>query len=196
MRVRSGLLPAAVAAFLVLEAPLGAFTLVESNQKVPVARGDSFRAHLSLNQAALCDGSVKLKPGEYDVEIVSMGDGSVRSSFFDRSGRKAGQARGIIAVLKQGPASAAPPSGAPAGGNAASMKIQPNAAQKVAPAAPTEQLSLNFTKLGFGANSRASVSPQGQKLNLEIVSNDGSHGILIGLLLPAVQKVREAAIKQ
>jgi len=191
MRIAGRIRSLAVAALLVLSAPLGAFTLVEGNQKIPVIRGDTFRARFHLAQAALCDGSVKLKPGEYDVQVVSMGDGSVRASFFDSHGRKAGEANGIIAVLKPAPAA-----GAPGAGHAGSMKIQSNSAHKVAPAAPTEQLSLNFTKIGFGPNSKASVSPQGQKLNLEIVSTDGGHGILIGLLLPAVQKVRESPTKQ
>ena len=56
-------------------------------------------------------------------------------------------------------------------------------------------MALNFTKLGFGPNSRPSFSRQGQKLNLEIPSQDGTKGIQIGLQVPAVQKVREAAAK-
>jgi len=46
--------------------------------------------------------------------------------------------------------------------------------------------TLNFQTLGFQPASRTSFSQMGQKLNLEIASQDGSHGILIGLLLPAV----------
>jgi hypothetical protein len=102
MRFSSRLFPGMVAAFLVIASPLGAFTLIESNtnQKVLVARGDSFRVHVQLGQAALGDGSVKLQPGAYNVEIVSMGDGSVRASFFDQTGRKAGEAHGIIAIIR------------------------------------------------------------------------------------------------
>jgi hypothetical protein len=179
-----------VAALLVAAAPLGAFTLVESNQKVPVVKGDSFRVHARLLQAALGDGSVKLQPGEYDVQVLSMGDGSVRASFFDRTGRKSGEANGIIAVLKH--AAAAPP----AGSNVPAVQSQGAAAQKVAPASPPQQVAVNFTKLGFGPNSRSTFSQQGQKLNLEIFSQDGAHGVLISLLLPAVQKVRESPLKQ
>ena len=74
MRFNTKLFPGMVAAFLVIASPLGAFTLIESNtnQKVLVARGDTFRVHAQLGQAALGDGSVKLQPGEYNVEIYSM----------------------------------------------------------------------------------------------------------------------------
>jgi hypothetical protein len=189
MRFRGTLFSAALTALFVLAAPLRAFTLLESEQKVPVLRGDTFRTHFHLAQAALCDGSVKLKPGEYDVQILSMGDGSVRATFFDKSGRKAGEARGIIAVLRKAQA------GAPGAAHAETQKVQASSAHKVAPAA-SEQLSLNFSKIGFGPESKSSVHPQGQKLDLEIVAGDGGHAILIGLLVPAVQKVRGAPAKK
>ena len=118
-----------------------------------------------------------------------MGDGSVRASFFDQSGKTAGEANGIIAIIRE--AAAAPN----AAGAAPAVQIQGAAAQKVAPGSPSGQVALNFTKLGFGPNSRPSFSRQGQKLNLEIPSQDGTKGIQIGLQVPAVQKVREAAAK-
>jgi len=191
-----------LAVILVAAAPLGAFTLIEL-QKVPVTRGDSFRTHVRLTQVALGDGSVRFAPGEYDVEISSLGDGSVRASFFDKTGRKAGEANGIIAVLKQGQSSLKQSEAAitgkqpapPPGTDLPAVQSQGNAAQKVAPSSPSGQVAINFAKAGFGPNSRAIIVQKGQKLELQITSNDGTKGILIGLLLPAVQKVREAAAK-
>jgi hypothetical protein len=160
MTTTKRVLSLALIAILVASAPLGAFTLIElQEKKVPVVRGDKLRTHVRLSQAALCDGSVKLKPGEYDVEVLSMGDGSVRASFFDKNGRKAGEANGIIAVLKQGQAAlkqgeAAPP----AGTNLPAVQSQGNAAHKVAPSSPSGQAAINFSKLGLGPSSRASFS--------------------------------------
>jgi hypothetical protein len=166
MRFNRRVLSGAAAAFLVMASPLGAFTLIESvgnQQKVMVARGDTFRVvHVRLSQVALGDGSVKLQPGEYNVGFSSMGDGSVRASFFDLNGRKAGEAHGIIAVLRT--------------------------AQS--PASSPRDPALHFAQLGFNGNSRSSFSQLGNKLNLEVLSSDGSRSILIGLLLPAVQNNR------
>jgi hypothetical protein len=165
----------AVAALLATASPLAAFTLVEKNS--------SFATHVTLQQAALCDGSVKLAPGAYKVDIVSLADGSVRASFFDSTGRKAGEARGI-AIIRQGSAPA-PGSAQPGAANSV-QKVQPAGSQASAP---------NFAAAGFGPNSRSTFHTEGQSLKLEIFSSDGSSSILIGLLLPAVQKVREAAAK-
>jgi hypothetical protein len=184
MRFSTRLFPGMVAAFVVIASPLGAFTLIESNtnQKVLVARGDSFRVHVQLGQAALGDGSVKLQPGAYNVEIVSMGDGSVRASFFDQTGRKAGEAHGIIAIIR--PAANLP---AIQSQGTKTLKQSQGTTAKVSPASPVREAALNFTTLGFGPNSRSSFSQQGLKLNLEIPSADGNRSVLIGLLLPAVQ---------
>src|SRR5260370_32510220 len=184
MRISRKVIPGALAAFLAMASPLGAFTLIESvgnQQKVRVAQGATFRTSINFTRVALCDGSVKLQPGLYSVEIFSMGDGSVRASFFDRTGRKAGEAHGLIIVVTPAGVAAPPTTNLPAvqspGANA--HKIAP------APVSSIREAALNFTTLGFQPNSRSSFSQQGLKLNLEI-NGDGNHKILIGLLLPAV----------
>jgi hypothetical protein len=190
MRITLRSLTLAAAALLVPAATLTAFTLLESNQKVPVARGDTFSFEVTLPQAASADGTHTLSPNVLTrVDVVSMGDGSVRAKFF-QGGVFKGETHGIIAILRKASApAAAPPGQAPAN----SEKIQSSKAQK---GAPTEQLSLNFSKIGFGAGSKASAVPQGQKTNVEVLSTDGGHEILIGLLVPAVQKVRGSPTKQ
>jgi hypothetical protein len=181
MRISRKVIPGALAAFLVMASPLGAFTLIESvgsQQKVHVAQGATFRTSINFTRAALCDGSVKLQPGQYSVEIFSMGDGSVRASFFDKTGRKAGEAHGLIIVVTPAGAAAPPTTAVPA--------VQTPGANSHKILAPTPVPSaLNFTTLGFNASSRSSFSQQGLKLNLEI-NGDQNHKILIGLLLPAV----------
>jgi hypothetical protein len=167
MRFSKRVLSSVVAAFLMTALPLGAFTLLESvgpQQKVRVANGDSFRvSHVRLGQVALGDGSVKLQPGDYSVGVSSLGDGSVRASFFNLAGQKVGEAHGIIAVLKPGATTNVP---------------------------AVQSAAIHFAPLGFNANSRTSFSQLGNKMNLEILSTDGSHSVLIGLLLPAVQSTR------
>jgi hypothetical protein len=170
------------AALLAFASPLAAFTVIE--------RGSTFEITVRLQQTALCDGSVKLNPDMYQVKIASLGEDKVLASFFDSKGRKAGEAHGIIAVLRQG--AAAP--GAAAPGAANSQKVQPGAdtLNKVQPGAA--EATINFARAGFNGQSKIEFRPpEGRSQKLEITSQDGSHAILIGLLLPAVQKVREAA---
>jgi len=189
----------AVVGMLVLaSSPLAAFMTFASGQKVPVVRGDTFKIRTQLGQVALCDGSVRLPPGAYEVEIVSKGDGSVRASFFDKDGRKAGERAGVIFAIRQipsvpgtDPSDLRPPE--PGSQTADFRNISPSLPS--IPPSPTPPPSPTFTKLGFGPNSRSSFSQAGQKLELQILSKDETHVILIGLLLPAVQKVREAPVK-
>ena len=162
------------AACLASASPLAAFTLIELLKP---------NKSVTFNQTLLCDGSVRLEKGvPYGVQ-VAMGDGSVRASFFDQTGRKVGEAHGIIAVLKPNAAA-----GAPAPGAMSSQKVQPAAGQAAAP--------QTFAKLGFSANSPLTVKVEGQTARLDILSTDGVHTIQIGLLVPAVQKVREAAARR
>jgi hypothetical protein len=151
------------AALLGSAAPLGAITLVE--------RGASFQKQVTFTQAVLCDGSVRLAPGTYKVQIASLGDGSVRASFFDSIGRKAGEANGIIIVN---------------GRSAGEAKVAPGgAAAKQNPGPPDHQAT--FSSLGFHANSPATFRMEGSQVKL-VVGGEGANQILIGLLLPAVNR--------
>ena len=182
MQIRKALVAAAVAGPLLLAtSPMSANTPILLQALVS---NEGVIEGIKLGQVALCDGSVRLEPGEYSLKIVSTGPGAVRASFFDKSGRKAGEAKGIIAVLKQSQA-----------GALAAPQGQGKSAFAGGTSKPGESPSLTFSKLGFGPNSRASFSQAGQKLELQILSKDETHVILIGLLLPAVQKVREAPVK-
>jgi hypothetical protein len=138
----------------------------------------ALKTKVEFKQAVLCDGSVRLEPGMYDVSFKSLGDGSVRATISGNG--KTGHATGKIQgheVVVQG--------GLQPGAAASVQKIQPANQQ---PAAPS------FASMGFTPQSQASPQQQGDKLNV-IVNGQGSNQILIGLLLPAVQKVREAANK-
>ena len=89
MRFSTKLFPGMVAAFLVIASPIVAFTLIESNsnQKVLVARADTFRVHVQLAQVALCDGSVKLQPGAYNVEVRTEGRPQFERRIYVLSGK-------------------------------------------------------------------------------------------------------------
>ena len=68
----------AVGTVLALAAPpASGFTLVEHGGEGALL----FRSIIAIDQAMMCDGSHKLPAGRYDVEVFSMGDGSVRAKF-------------------------------------------------------------------------------------------------------------------
>jgi hypothetical protein len=180
MKLFGRFVPTAAAGLLVLlTAPLAA-THIPENQ---VRQGDTFttRVVFTPQQPAAFTGGVRIAPGTYDVHIVSMGDGSVRASFFDKTGRKKGEANGIIGILR------------PAGESKAVPGVDTRGT--VTPGPPNRQAT--FSSLGFQANSSATFRTEGSQLKLAI-GNQGQNQILIGLLLPAiqpsaVQKAREAA---
>jgi hypothetical protein len=155
---------------------------------IPNGQVLALRTKVQFQQAFLCDGSVRFEPGLYDVSFKSLGDGSVRATISGNG--KTGHATGKVQgheVVAQG--------GLEPGAAESVQKIQPGAANaaatqggKQASAPPT------FATMGFTPQSQASLQQQGNKLNV-IVKGQGSNQILIGLLLPAVQKVREAANK-
>jgi hypothetical protein len=172
MKLIGRLTDVAAAGLLVLAtSPLAAFTLVE--------RGSSFKTRVTLPQAATFTGGGKLAPGTYDVNVVSMGDGSVRASFFDLNGKKLGEERGIIAIIKS-------PEAAPAQGGGGTQGIIIQGGRQAG--APATFASLSLTR-----ESPTRFEVQGNKLNLQIGAPGGNQ-ILIGLLVPAVQKVRQAAV--
>lgn len=125
---------------------------------VVVQGGLQFQKQIVLNETALCDGSVRLARGSYDVRFESLGGNRVRASFF-QGGAKRGEAQGIIVVNSRTQTG-------PGGG--------PHAA-------------LTFTSLGLGAQSPHEMRKAGGD-RLELVVGQGANQILIGLLLPAVKQ--------
>ncbi len=74
----SAVVALAVGAVLALATPpASGFTLVERGGPGTLL----FRSIIAVDQAMMCDGSHKLPAGRYDVEVFSMGDGSVRAKF-------------------------------------------------------------------------------------------------------------------
>lgn len=153
--MKSSITGSALALALVVStaAASAAPTAVE-NSAVVVQGGLHFQKQIVLNQAALCDGSVRLEKGTYDVKFESLPGNRARATFFQGGARK-GEAQGIIVVNSKG-------QGGPAGGQA--------------------------TRLGNVAFGPEYGFQQGAgKMDL-VVGNQGQNQILIGLLLPAVQK--------
>jgi hypothetical protein len=134
---------------------------------VVVEGGLQFHKTIVLNTAAFCDGSVRLEKGTYDVKFESLGNNKVRATFFTGGVRK-GEANGIIIV---------------GGSNQAiGGKVGPGPGP-----GPGGKNATSFNDLGLHPSSAHAFQQQGEKLNL-VVNGQGSNQILIGLLLPAVQK--------
>ena len=132
-----------------------------------VPAGQMLRVNVVLKDAVLCDGSVRLEAGPHVAEIRSLGDGSVRATF-QRPGQASCQASGkIVGVVVEG-------------------GKQPGAANAVVVEGGKQP---SFASFGFTPQSQTSFEKQGNHLNV-IVKGPGSNQILIGLLLPAVQKIR------
>jgi len=171
-----------VSVTLALASPVAAFTLVEANS--------FFDVFFTFERPVVTDGGKQLqKRMPYKVHVAAMGDGSVRASFFDSTGHNAGEARGIIAVLKQGAAVG----GAGGAQNEEKWQKADTSLEHKHKIETGGQTALSFAKLGFTNNSRTSLKTEGQSAKLEILSTDGGHSILIGLLLPAVQKAPGAS---
>lgn len=123
---------------------------------VVVQGGLQFQKPIVLEQAALCDGSVRLPKGSYDITFTSLGGNKIRASFF-QGGAKRGEALGTILI---GGKTQTGPGGGPH--------------------------TATFSELGLGPTTAHSWSRQGDKLDL--VLQQGTNKILIGLLLPAVNE--------
>ncbi len=151
---------ALIAALLFSTAASAMPTAVETGPVV--AAGQTFQKGVVLETAVLCDGSVRLEKGTYDVKFESLGKNKVRATFF-QGGAKKGEASGIIAI----------------DGSAGHVR---RAVHRRGP-----EKNISFNDLGLHPSSAHALQKQGDKLNL-VVGNQGSNQILIGLLLPAVQK--------
>lgn len=150
-------------AALVLSASAAASAAPTAVERGVVVQGGlQFQKSIVLDTAAFCDGSVRLEKGTYDVKFESLGKNKVRATFFQGGTRK-GEAQGIIII-----------GGAPAN-HAAKGYI-----------GETEK-NMSFGDLGLHPSSAHALQRQGEKLNL-VVNGQGTNQILIGLLLPAVQK--------
>ena len=150
--------------FAPLAAAVLSLALAADAAPIYMKLGDAFKTRVTLSEAAKTPGGGMLAPGAYEVEIAALGGQEVRATFFDKTGRKAGEANGKI--VEQGGATQA--HGAGGGGGAG---------------------KATFQDIHFSSETPKSFVRQGQSLNLVIGKTDTIH-ILIGLLLPAVQKLR------
>lgn len=98
MKTRSGILPAALVAAAVLAVSTAASAMPTAVERGIVVQGGlQFQKSVVLNEAALCDGSVRLEKGTYQVRFDSLPGNKVHASFF-QGGVKRGEASGIIIV--------------------------------------------------------------------------------------------------
>jgi len=156
-----------------------------------VPAGETLRTKISLPQAALCDDGVRLEKGSYDASIKSMGDGSVRVTISGngKTGHVTGKVQGHEVVVE---------GGLQPGAAQSVQKVQPGAANSVVVEGGRQPSAANsviiqggkqpsFASFGFTPQSQVSPQISGNRLNL-VIKGQGSNAILIGLLLPAVQK--------
>ena len=184
MKTRHPLLASIIAAVLLLAvSPMPAPIYMN----IPNGATLALRTKVEFKQAVLCDGSVRLEPGLYDVSFKSLGDGSVRATISGngKTGHATGKVQGHEVVVQ---------GGLQPGAAASVQKIQPGASNAAGQGGAQANTPPSFATMGFTPQSKASLQQQGNNLNV-IVNGQGSNQILIGLLLPAVQKVREAANK-
>ncbi len=147
---------AALAAALAVSTALSAAPTAVERSAVVVQGGLRFDKQIVLGQAFLCDGSVRLEKGTYDVKFESLPGNKVRATFFQGGIRK-GESQGIIII---GGANAGPGGG------------------------PHTQ-AHRFGNVAFGPEY--GFQQGAGKMDL-VVGGQGQNQILIGLLLPAVQK--------
>ena len=183
MKIPRAILTTVLGSSLVLGAHAGFGASSSSAGHVPA--GQILKVNVILKDAVLCDGSVRLEAGLYEVNIRSLGDGSARVTFKGngKTGQATGKVQGRDGVVVEGglqPGTADP-----------MQKVQPVGV--VVEGGKQPSLAPSFASFGFTPQSQASFQKQGNHLNV-IVKGQGSNQILIGLLLPAVQKVREAAV--
>lgn len=126
--------------------------------------GETLKTRVRLEQAVLCDGSVRLEAGFYDVNVRSWGDGNVQGTFTGNG--KTCQAKGKVQ------------------GN--EIVVQGGLRPIVVEGGKQPGAAPYFAPLGFTPQSHTSTQRQGNTLNV-IVNGQGANKILIGLLLPAVQ---------
>ncbi len=144
-------------AALFLAASTAASALPTAAEKGVVVQGGlHFQKTIVLQDAAFCDGSVRLEKGTYDVRFESRQGNKVHVEFFQGGVRK-GEANGIVIV----------------------NSVPADKTRKGSPA--------SFEDLGLRPSSAHAFQKQGGKLNL-VIGDQSSNAILIGLLLPAVQR--------
>lgn len=154
-----------------------------------VPLGETFQTSVKLSQALLCDGSVRLEPGMYDLKIRSLGDGTARATFSGngKTCQATGKVQGHEGIVVQG--------GLQPGAANSVQKVQPGPGKSdgiIIQGGKQPSTAPSFATLGFAPQSPASFQQVGNKMNL-LLKGNGNNQILIGLLVPAVQKIREAA---
>ena len=103
---------------------------------IVVQGGLQFQKTIVLESPALCDGSVRLEKGSYDVRFASLGKNKVRASFF-QGGVKRGEAQGFVVI---GGKSQAGPGAGPH--------------------------TVTFSEVGLGPSTAHTFRRQGDKLDL------------------------------